>query len=197
MIHGPRLGLVLMSPALMRALLAGDWDQAGLLLEAPIPGQWRGEDWRWLGQRAGQAEANPSAIAWLPRVLLLRPADDSRQEPLVVGDAGFHGQPDGDGRVEIGYKVIDGHRRRGYAEEAVRALMAWATAEQGVTRFRASISPQNAPSLSLIRKLGFTEASTGQHDRRSEELIFHHDPERERPHSRTNNPATHTPATAG
>ena len=197
MIHGPRLDLVLMSPALMRALLAGDWDQAGRLLGAPIPGQWRGEDWRWLGQRPGQAEADPSAMPWLPRVLLLRPADDSRQQPLVVGDAGFHGQPDGDGRVEIGYKVIDGHRRRGYAEEAVRALMAWATAEQGVTRFRASISPQNAPSLNLIRKLGFTEASTGQHDRRDEELIYHHDPERERPHSRTSNPATPTPATAG
>jgi RimJ/RimL family protein N-acetyltransferase len=53
--------------------------------------------------------------------------------------------------------------------------MAWATAEHGITRFRAGISPQNAPSLRLIRKLGFAQADTQQHDRRGEELIFHHD----------------------
>lgn len=176
MIQAPRLDLVVMSPELMRALLAADWDQAGQLLGARIPGEWRGEDWQWLGQRADQVEADPSAMPWLPRVLLLRAAEKSgRQEPVVVGKAGFHGRPDGDGRVEIGYMVVSEHRRRGYAEEGVQALMAWATAEHGITRFRASISPQNTPSLKLIRKLGFAQAGTQQHDRRGEELIFHHD----------------------
>jgi [ribosomal protein S5]-alanine N-acetyltransferase len=175
-IHAPRLDLVLMSPTLMRALLAADWDQAWELLGARIPAEWRGEDWRWLGQRPDQAEADPSAMPWLPRVLLLRAADESgRQEPVVVGEAGFHGQPDGDGRVEIGYMVVSEHRRRGYAEEAVRALMAWATAEYDITRFRAGISPQNTSSLRLIRKLGFAQVGTQQHDRRGVELIFHHD----------------------
>jgi ribosomal-protein-alanine N-acetyltransferase len=109
-------------------------------------------------------------------VLLLRTADDSgRPEPAVVGEAGFHGPPDGDDRVEIGYMVVGEHRRCGYAEEAVRALMAWAKAEHGISRFRASISPHNAPSLSLIRKLGFAQVGTQLHDRRGEELIFHHD----------------------
>jgi [ribosomal protein S5]-alanine N-acetyltransferase len=173
-IHAPRLDLVVMSPALMRALLAADWDQAGKLLGARIPAEWRGEDWQWLGERPDQADADPSAMPWLPRALLL--ADETgRQEPAVVGEAGFHGPPDGDGRVEIGYMVVSEHRRRGYAEEAVRALMAWATAEYGITRFRAGISPQNAASLGLIRKLGFAQAGTRQHDRRGEELIFHHD----------------------
>jgi len=175
-IHAPRLDLVLMSPALIRALLASDWDQAGQLLGARIPGEWRGEDWRWLGPRPGQAEADPSAAPWLPRVLLLRVTDASGgHEPVVVGEAGFHGPPDSDGRVEIGYMVASEHRRRGYAEEAVRALMGWAAAEHGITRFRAGISPHNAASLNLIRKLGFAQAGAHDHKQRGKELIFHHE----------------------
>jgi hypothetical protein len=61
-IYAPRLDLVLMSPALMCALLAADWHQARHLLGARIPGEWLGEDWRWLGQRPSQAEADPSGI---------------------------------------------------------------------------------------------------------------------------------------
>lgn len=178
MIHGPRLDLVLMSPALMRALLTTDWAEAERLLGARIPGEWQGEYWQWLGQRPDQAEHDPPAMPWLPRALLLRTDDESaRDEPTVVGDAGFHGPPDADGRVELGYMVVPEHRRNGYAEEAVRALMGWAAAEQGITRFRASISPQNAPSLNLIRKLGFVQVGAQQHEIRGEELIFHHDRE--------------------
>jgi RimJ/RimL family protein N-acetyltransferase len=175
-IRSARLDLVLMSPALMRALLAADWDQAGQLLGARIPRPWRDEDWQWLSQRPGQAEADSSAVPWLPRMLLLRATDGSSGTgPAVVGNAGFHGPPDDEGRVEIGYSVLEEHRRRGYAEETVRALMAWATAEHGITRFRASISPDNAASLSLIRKLGFAQAGAQHHDRPGEELIFHYD----------------------
>lgn len=178
MIHAPRLDLVRMSPPLMRALLAADWAEAERLLGARIPEEWHGEYWQWLGQRPDQAEADPSMMPWLPRVLLLPKDDDSaRDEATVVGEAGFHGPPDADGRVEIGYMVACEHRRRGYAEEAVRALMAWAVAEQGIARFRASISPQNTASLNLIRKLGFVQAGTQQHEIRGEELIFHHDSE--------------------
>lgn len=175
-LHAARLDLVLMSPALMRALLASDWDQAGQMLGARIPGEWRGEDWQWLGQRPDQAEADPSAVPWLPRVMLLRPAGESgRQQPAVVGEAGFHGPPGDDGRVEIGYMVVAEQRRRGYAQEAAQALIAWAIAEHHITGFRACIQPQNAPSLNLIRKLGFVQVGTHHHERRGEELIFHRD----------------------
>jgi RimJ/RimL family protein N-acetyltransferase len=115
-------------------------------------------------------------MPWLPRVQLLRqPADRSEGEPVVVGESGFHGPPDDEGRVEIGYMVITSYRRRGFAEEAVRALMAWAAREHGINRFRASIGPQNIPSLSLIRKLGFVQAGTHQHEQLCEQLIFHRD----------------------
>jgi [ribosomal protein S5]-alanine N-acetyltransferase len=181
-IHAPRLDLVLMSPAVMRALLASDWDRAGQLLGAHVPPEWRGGYWQWLGQRPEQAEADPSAAPWMPRVMLLRTIELSgRQQAVVVGEASFHGPPDGNGRVEIGYMVVGERRRRGYAEEAARALMAWATAEHGVIRFRACISPCNTPSLNLIRKLGFIQVGTHRHQQRGEELVFHHDSPMERP----------------
>ena len=166
----------------MRALLALDWDQAGQLLGAQIPEEWRREDWQWIGQRPGQAEADQSVVPWLPRVMLLRTADETgRQQPIVVGEAGFHGPPSDDGRVEIGYMVVSEHRRRGYAKEAARALIAWATAEHHITRFQACVSPQNTPSVNLIRQLGFVQVGSHHHERRGEELIFHRDSKTERP----------------
>jgi [ribosomal protein S5]-alanine N-acetyltransferase len=175
------MDLVLMSLAVMGAFLASDWYKAGQLLGARVPDEWRGEDWQWLGQRPDQAEADPSVTPWFPRVMLLRPTGvGGTQKPIVVGEAGFHGPPDSERRVEIGYMVVSEHRRHGYAEEATRALMAWATAERGISRFRACINPHNTPSLTLIRKLGFVQVGTQHHERRGEELIFHHNSEAER-----------------
>lgn len=71
--------------------------------------------------------------------------------------------------------VITAYRRSGFAEEAVRALTPWAARERGVTRFRASIGPQNIPSLSLIRKLCFVHAGACHHEEPGEQLIFHRD----------------------
>jgi [ribosomal protein S5]-alanine N-acetyltransferase len=175
-IRAPRLDLVLISPALIQALVTADWNQAGQLLGAQIPAEWRGrDDWQWLAQRPDRAETDPSATRWLPRMLLLRSGGNSGQHAVVVGEAGFHGPPDSDGRIEFGYMVVGEFRRRGYAEEAVRALLAWAAAEHQVTRFRATVSPRNTPSLSLIRKLGFVQVGAHHHERRGEELIFHRD----------------------
>jgi RimJ/RimL family protein N-acetyltransferase len=175
-IRTSRSDLVPMPPSLMRSILAEDWTTAGRLLGAQIPHEWRSGHWRWLANRPDQAEADPSLIPWFPRVQILRQlAERSRGGPAVVGEAGFHGPPDDESRVEFGYMVITDYRRRGFAEEAVRALMAWATRDRGITRFRASIGPQNTPSLSLIRKLGFVKVGSYQHEELGEQLIFHRD----------------------
>jgi ribosomal-protein-alanine N-acetyltransferase len=175
-IHAPRLDLVLMSAQLMWSMHAADWATAARLLGAQVPEEWRTANWRWLGTRPAQAEADPSVIPWLPRAQLLRqPVGRGRSEPVVVGEVSFHGPPDGEGQVELGYSVVTGQRRRGFAEEAVRALTAWAAREHGVTRFRACIGPQDIPSLNLIRKLGFIQAGACHREGFGELLIFHRD----------------------
>ena len=54
-------------------------------------------------------------------------------------------------------------RRRGFASEAVRAMMVFALRAHGVRRFVAKISDSNAPSLGLFGRLGFRVARRMPH----------------------------------
>jgi RimJ/RimL family protein N-acetyltransferase len=54
-------------------------------------------------------------------------------------------------------------RRRGFASEAVRAMMVFALRSRGVRRFVAKISDSNAPSLALFGRLGFRVARRMPH----------------------------------
>jgi RimJ/RimL family protein N-acetyltransferase len=176
MIHAARLDLSPMPMIMMRSIQDGNWPGVSRLLGTEIPAEWRDGDWQWLDQRVARAEADLAELAWAPHVLLLR-QDPGSGGParVVVGDAGFHGSPDENGRVEVGYMVLSAYRRRGLAEEAVRALLDWAVAEQQVTRFQACINTDNIASLNLIRKVGFSQVGSQRHERRGVELIFHLD----------------------
>jgi RimJ/RimL family protein N-acetyltransferase len=175
-VHAPRLDLVLMRPALMRAMLVGDWAVVEGTLGARVPEEWRTASWIWFGARADAMEEDPTTLPWFTRVLLLRSrAQAAATAPTIVGHAGFHGPPDEQGRVELGYTIVTELRRQGFAEEAVRALMAWAANAAGVTRFRASVGPWNAPSLGLVRKLGFVQVGVQWDEEDGEELVFHRD----------------------
>jgi hypothetical protein len=54
---------------------------------------------------------------------------------------------------------------------AVVALMAWAR-ERSIDHFIASVSPDNEPSLVLIRKLGFVQTGDQWDDEDGLELVF-------------------------
>ena len=73
---------------------------------------------------------------------------------------GFHGPPDNDGLVEIGYEVEPEHRRRGFASEATEGLVEWAFAQPGVKRVVAAIRADNEASLGVVRGLGFEPAGS-------------------------------------
>jgi RimJ/RimL family protein N-acetyltransferase len=74
--------------------------------------------------------------------------------------------------LEIGYRIEPGYRRRGYATEAVQALMAWASSAHGIHRFRASVSPDNTPSLKLIHRFGFHQTGQQWDEVDGLELVF-------------------------
>ncbi|CAL9524368.1 GNAT family N-acetyltransferase [Streptomyces sp. Tu 3180] len=82
-----------------------------------------------------------------------------REDDRAVGAMGFHGAPDGDGRVEIGYDLSEGARGRGYATEALRALSAWALEQDGVRTVVATVERENAPSRNVVARAGFTLVS--------------------------------------
>lgn len=72
----------------------------------------------------------------------------------IIGDIGFHGTPDDQGVVEIGYGLIEEEQRKGYGHEALQAMMEWAKAHEQVTVIRADCLVTNVPSIRILEKTG-------------------------------------------
>ncbi|MER8186438.1 GNAT family N-acetyltransferase [Kitasatospora sp. NPDC094015] len=153
--------------AAMTALLAGDRAAAGVLVGAELDAYFLTEDARWLwGYRLDQLADRPQDAPWLVKVAVAEPGG------AVVGYAGFHGAPDEAGTVEVGYSVLPGFRRLGYARAMLAALLRRAAAEPSVATVRATIGPENAGSLATIRDFGFTEVGEQWDERDGLEIIF-------------------------
>lgn len=60
-----------------------------------------------------------------------------------------------EGEVEIGYGVAGDWRSRGYATEAVAALVDWALNQSGVVCVTAETDPSNVASQRVLEKAGF------------------------------------------
>ncbi|MFJ5264279.1 GNAT family N-acetyltransferase [Streptomyces sp. NPDC088387] len=84
-------------------------------------------------------------------VFVLVRADDD----LAIGGMGFHSSPDEDGRVEIGYDLVEAARGQGYATEALRALAAWALKRDDVRSLFATVEPENTASQAVLTRAGF------------------------------------------
>ena len=172
-INSGRLDLVLLAPKAIDALVNGRRAEAEAAIGASIPDWWPDEhDSRFLRYRARQLENDPTAEPWLVRAVVRREPDRE-----MIGHAGFHGPPGVNGKkdpaaVEVGYTIFEPHRGRGYATEAVRALIDFAAAEHGIERFVASVAPTNAPSLAIVRKLGFVQTGEQWDEEDGLELVF-------------------------
>ena len=56
-----------------------------------------------------------------------------------------------------GYELARQAQGQGYMREALQAIFAWAFDAMAVDRIEAQVHPENAPSLALLRRLGFVE----------------------------------------
>jgi ribosomal-protein-alanine N-acetyltransferase len=168
-IPSSRLVLVSFSPRAMRAVLDGDLGTAEQELDAAVPRGLRERLGELFERRLPEVDRDPSLLPWVARAMILT---DDLGVRRVIGSVGFHGRPNEDGQVEIGYHVEPGFRRRGFATEAVRALLGWAAAEHGITRFRASVAPSNEPSLAVVMRLGFRQTGVRWDELDGQELVF-------------------------
>jgi len=164
-----RFELVSMSLPFMQTLLAGDIPAAEAEIGATIPPDLADQLDHFLQFRIADLTVDPSAQPWLGRAVVRTEPDGSRR---VIGTCGFHSPPDDSGRVEIGYRVEEPERRQGVATEVVRTLFDWAAIEHGVTRFRASIAPDNTASLAIAAKFGFRRVGVRMDDFDGEELVL-------------------------
>jgi RimJ/RimL family protein N-acetyltransferase len=88
-------------------------------------------------------------------------AADADGPRALVGAGGYFGPPDDDGRVEIGYSVLPGWQRRGYASEIVRALVAQAFSFPQVRLVVAHTTAANTASVAVLARSGFVQAGSG------------------------------------
>ncbi len=171
-IRTPRLELVSMSIPFMHALVAEDLVAASREIGALVPDGMSEDLVDFLRYRLTQLAVDPSILEWLGRAMVLTDEAGARR---VIGTIGFHGAPDAQGRVEVGYRVEPGFRRQGYARESVKALFDWAAATHGIRRFIASVSPTNAASLALIAEFGFRQTGSQMDDIDGLEHVFEAD----------------------
>lgn len=165
-IRSARLDLVSLDRRSMEAILDGRLRDAehrlGLVLAPDIE-----MAMGLLRVRLADLRSVPQVQPWLLRIVAVR--EPTRR---MVGFVGFHGPPNGRGEVEVGYEILAGDRRQGYATEAAAALLDWAAREHGVRHFVASVSPLNAPSLGVVDKLGFRQDGSQWDLTGGTELVF-------------------------
>ena len=159
MILTERLELVPATPLMVRAALEGA-PQLGASLGAAVPLSWPPIyfDTAALEFTLARLEEKPDQAGWWLHFILLRDAGAAR---TVIGTGGFTGPPSPVGTVEVGYSIVEEHRRRGYASEAVRGMVAHAFALPGVHRVIAETLPELEPSIGVLRKCGFRLTGDG------------------------------------
>jgi RimJ/RimL family protein N-acetyltransferase len=90
---------------------------------------------------------------------LLVTVRDGGDKPVGSAGVGLH---DDGVRGELGFWIGRDYWGRGYASEAARRMIAFATESLGVTRFTGTAAADNDASLAVLAKLGFTETGRGE-----------------------------------
>jgi [ribosomal protein S5]-alanine N-acetyltransferase len=80
-------------------------------------------------------------------------------EDVVIGDIGFHAPPDELGEVSVGFGIVPAARRRGYAVEALRALLEWALEQPEVRCVHADTDLVNLASQRVLVGAGMRLAA--------------------------------------
>jgi RimJ/RimL family protein N-acetyltransferase len=149
-----RLRLVPLPPSAAAALPEGR-DEAAQIIGAGLSSDWPGPDLLDILPRQARASDDQARFGiWV----IIR-----QDTGMVIGDIGFHAPPR-DGTVEMGYWILPGERRQGYATEAAEALIAWAQSQPGVDAVLARCDEDNQPSIRTLERLGFsrTRRAKGQ-----------------------------------
>jgi RimJ/RimL family protein N-acetyltransferase len=74
----------------------------------------------------------------------------------AIGSIGFHGPPDEEGQVTIGYGLVEQYRGRGLGTEALEALIAYCRTRPEVRTILADTDVENTVSQRVLEKCGFT-----------------------------------------
>jgi len=162
-IHTSRLDLIAITPLALHCEAAAAPEyraQLGQILDAEVPASWPVEHWEphvfdWL---LNQIAADPRVIGWTRYVSLRDPVTGSR---TLIGTFGSLYPGETSRQIEVGYGILPEYRRRGYASEAMEAMLAWIQSFFPARCFVAQTFPHLAPSIGVLEKTGFTFVGPG------------------------------------
>lgn len=168
-----RLELVPVTLPLVEAVLSDRRGEVESLVGARLPGRWPG---RALIERAFSASlddirANPSVRLWGDRIMIAA-EPEAGGERRVVGSVVFHGCPDADGVVEIGYGVEEASQGKGYASEAAVALVDWALEQPECSVVTATTLPWHTASVRVLQRAGMRPVGWRDHELLGDLQVF-------------------------
>ena len=73
----------------------------------------------------------------------------------IIGGICFHGEPDENGEVEIGYGTDNYHQNKGYMTEAISGVIQWAKNNKYVHAIKAETDKTNIASIIVLEKNNF------------------------------------------
>jgi RimJ/RimL family protein N-acetyltransferase len=88
---------------------------------------------------------------------------EERDDGRLVGDVGISAVDGEPGVAKIGYTIAPAFQGRGYATEAVRALVDYAFETLGAERVRAFAAAENVPSLRVAENVGLRLVERFEH----------------------------------
>ena len=159
MITTARLDLVPATIDLTRAAL-DDAPGLGVALNATVPPTWPPEllDRPALEFTLDVLRRHPDQAGWWLYFVVLRASAGTR---TLIGSVGYKGPPREDGTVEVGYGIVEDHRRHGYASEATRALISRAFSYPPTRRVTAETFPELTASIGVMRSCGLSFIGDG------------------------------------
>ena len=109
---------------------------------------WRPEALGDADRFIGKQSARPVRGVWFQRAIRLQGGE-------LIGDLGFCLSVDG--QAEFGISVAPSQQGKGFAREALHALLGELFGRMDVHRAHASVDPRNTPSMALMRSLGLRQ----------------------------------------
>ena len=126
------------------------------LVEGPHP----------LAHRIPRVKLNPD-FATIGLVLAIE-----KETMQIIGSSGFHDFPDERGMIEIGFGIVPERQNQGFGTELLMAMWKMITQHPEVKVLRYTVSPDNAPSLHIINKLGFERVGEQIDEEDGVEIIY-------------------------
>jgi [ribosomal protein S5]-alanine N-acetyltransferase len=167
LVRTARLDLRPLGAEAIEALVAGDGERlrrvTGARFREPAPPPYMAEALPVVRDRLRQW---PDETPWWNWLVVDREAGEA------VGSVAFGGPVSPEGAVLVGYAIYAHYEGRGYATEAVKAMVAWVFGQPGVREVRALAPVWNTPALRVAENVGMRPVASEEDDDVGEVLLY-------------------------